>query len=273
MTLPDLLLICGVAVLGAALRTVSHPLAHRLSLLCLVIISYLFGYFLSGSVIVGLILAGSWGLLPWLELLTRVRRIRLPLEKSLEPSRPPNGEEFPGFRELSEEFESEGFKPADDLAWDWAEQRQFYRFFVHESEPVQGAICLMEHSALSFFYISLSSRTPDGTHWTTWNYPFAYTLKTPPHLRLNRLRGDTGIFEMLEEHRDFLHCNGVGAAALQVPDPEQFAEEMQRDLRLQIAHNLQAGVLRRNGEGEVLYSWRGLFYLWVQLLRDLVRFS
>jgi hypothetical protein len=32
-------------------------------------------------------------------------------------------------------------------------------------------------------------------------------------------------------------------------------------------------VLVQSTEGEVRYSWRGLFYLWFQFLRDLVRFS
>ena len=50
-------------------------------------------------------------------------------------------------------------------------------------------------------------------------------------------------------------------------------DEVQKDLRAQVAHNLAAGVLQPVGETEVRYSWRGLLFLWFQFLRDLVRFT
>ena len=37
--------------------------------------------------------------------------------------------------------------------------------------------------------------------------------------------------------------------------------------------HLAYGVLVQSTESEVRYSWRGLFYLWFQFLRDLVRLS
>jgi hypothetical protein len=30
-------------------------------------------------------------------------------------------------------------------------------------------------------------------------------------------------------------------------------------------------VLKRNDAGQVRYSWRGMFFIWCQFLRDLVR--
>ena len=50
-------------------------------------------------------------------------------------------------------------------------------------------------------------------------------------------------------------------------------EEIQKDLRAQVAHNIASGVLRKDALGAIRYSWRGLFFIWVQFLRDLVRLS
>ncbi len=54
-------------------------------------------------------------------------------------------------------------------------------------------------------------------------------------------------------------------------DEERIQTEIEHDLRDQIAHNIEKGVLRQTGNGDVKYSWRGMFYLWLQFLLDLVR--
>jgi hypothetical protein len=47
--------------------------------------------------------------------------------------------------------------------------------------------------------------------------------------------------------------------------------EIEHDLRDQIAHNINQGVLKSTDAGEARYSLRGMFYLWLQFLLDLVR--
>ena len=56
-------------------------------------------------------------------------------------------------------------------------------------------------------------------------------------------------------------------------DPDTMQQEIQKDLRAQINHNIATGVLTQNAAGEIRYSWRGMFFIWVQFLRDLVRLS
>lgn len=88
---------------------------------------------------------------------------------------------------------------------------------------------------------------------------------------MNRLRGDNTFIDTYDSHRDFLRQNGVIAPDLEELDAERIQEEIQKDLRSQIAHNIAAGVLTQNDEGQVRYSWRGMFFIWFQFLRDLVR--
>ena len=54
-------------------------------------------------------------------------------------------------------------------------------------------------------------------------------------------------------------------------DEDRIQLEIENDLRDQIAHNLQQGVLTETTAGEIKYSWRGMIYLWCQFLLDLVR--
>ena len=58
---------------------------------------------------------------------------------------------------------------------------------------------------------------------------------------------------------------------LDTMDEERIQLEIEKDLREQIAHNISAGVLKPTKNGDVKYSWRGMFYLWCQFLLDLVR--
>jgi hypothetical protein len=271
--LSDLLLILGVAVFSLALRSFHHPGLRKLGALGILSTSFLVGWKLSGYWQIGAFCASSWLLLPWLEILTRVRRLTLPLEKNLRHKTPPNAEIFPALDEITEEIEGEKFEHIDDAGWDWDDYSQFFRLFYKPDERTQTAICLIDQSDVAFFYLSVSSRAKDGTIWTTWNYPFSYSLKLVPNWRVNRLRGDQTFLQVYESHREFLNVNRVRLDDLAELDPEIIQTEIQKDLRAQITHNIAAGVLTQNADGQIRYSWRGMIFIWLQFLRDLVRLS
>jgi hypothetical protein len=273
MLLPKLALILGVVALTLALRSYSHPVLQKLGAVGIMVSSYLAGFFLTGSKVAGAVAAASWLLLPWLDLVTRIRKLTLPLDKKLRQRAPPGAQVFPALPELTEEIEEHGFEHLTDSGWDWEEYQQFFRLFYKGDERLQAAVCLVDQQDIAFYYLSLSSRAKDGTIWTTWNYPFSYSLKLAPQWRVNRLRGDLSFFELYDGHRTFLSRNGVTPDLLEELDCERVQAEVQKDLRAQVAHNLATGVLLPAGESEVRYSWRGLLYLWVQFLRDLVRFT
>ena len=178
--LSKFLLVCGVFALTLALRSYRHPVMQKLGALGIMATSFLTGYLLSGSRAVGALCAATWILLPWLDLLTRIRKLTLPLERSLRHKSPPGSQTFPALSELTEEVEGAGFEHIDDAGWDWEEYEQFFRLFYKADERVQAAICLVDQQDIAFYYLSLSSRAKDGTIWTTWNYPFSYSLKLAP---------------------------------------------------------------------------------------------
>jgi hypothetical protein len=269
-----LLIIVGTIALSFSLRTFPSAILRKLGAFGVLVTSFLVGWLLTGGNWgVGLFCASSWLLLPWLEILTRVRRLTLPLEKNLRHKTPPNSTAFPALDEITAEIEGEGFEHIDDAGWDWQDYAQFFRLFYKSADRSQAAICLIDQHDVAFYYLSISSRAKDGTIWTTWNYPFSYSLKLVPQWRVNRLRGDQTFLQMYESHRHFLNMNRVRLAELDELNPDAIQEDIQKDLRAQITHNIAAGILTQRANGEIRYSWRGMFFIWMQFLRDLVRLS
>lgn len=273
MIISHLLLVLGTALLSAALRSFRHPALFRLGTLGIVFTSFLAGWLLGGSVALGTALAASWLFLPWLEILTRVRRMRIPIERRLGPRTPPSRNTFPGFQEMTEEIENLGFEHLEDIGWDYEENRHFYRVFHDPRCRTQASICLSEQSEMAFYYLTITSRTADGHVLVTWNYPFSYGLKLQPHLLTNRFPSQGPFAEMHASHERFIRAHKVDSTALLDPSPEETIRTMQNEMRAQIAHNIALGLLARDGEHLIRYTMRGMFYLWFQFLRDLVRLS
>lgn len=267
----NILLVLGVAVLSVALRTVHHPVFRRLSTLGIVTTSFLAGWLLGGSVWLGAALAASWLFLPWLEILTRVRRLRLPIDRRLEPRTPPARSTFPGFSEVTDAIEEEGFEHVGDIGWDFEDNRHFYRVSGDATRKLQAGICLVEQSELAFYYLTITSRAADGRIFITWNYPFSYGLKIQPRVKMNRIPGGVTFKEMVASHEAFLGKNGVSLEDCVHQGPEEMVDAMQQEMRLQITHNIDAGLLKRDGEHFIRYTARGMVFLWLQFLRDLVR--
>ncbi len=261
----------GVAVLSVALRTYETSISQKIGALGILTASFLAIYFITDSWILGILSALSWLLLPWVEILTRIRALRLPKEKSLRPKSPPSAEVFPSLDDISAQIENEGFGHISDAGWDWADYRQFFRLFYKEEDRAQATICLNEQNDLSFYYLRISSRSSNGTIWTTWNYPLSYGLKLTPHFRINRQRPDQSFWQLYQSHKRFLRDHAVELHGIDALDEARIQEEIENDLRDQIAHNITQGLLTQTVGGEIKYSWRGMVYLWCQFLLDLVR--
>ena len=265
------LLTLGVAVLSIGLRTFHNSYAQKAGALGILVATFLAVYFATNNWMWGSIAAAGWLFLPWLEILTRIRALRLPREKQLRPKSPPSSDTFPALSEITREIEKEGFVYVSDAGWDWEDYRQFFRLFYREEDRAQAAICLNEQSDFSFYYLRISSRTKDGIVWTSWNYPLSYGLKLSPAFRINRQRADRSFWQLDQSHRQFLQRKSVDPADIEPLDEEQIQADIERDLRDQITHNIHKGVLKQTAAGDVKYSWRGMIYLWCQFLVDLVR--
>lgn len=267
----DALLILGVFVFSCALRTTGSAVLRKLGLFAFVATSFLIGWLMGGSVPMGIMFASFWLVWPWYELITRVRKIAMPAEKTLRHKSPPGRDFFPALDELTAEIEGEGFAHLEDLGREWDEAQQFFRVFHRAEERTQAVICLVEQDQIAFYYLRIMSRGKDGRVWTTWNYPFSLNLKLAPEWRTNRENGNKTFIELFDAHRAFLNRHGVALDQLQESDPEALLEQLHAEQHAQIQHNLTAGILMKSADGEIRYTWRGLLFIWLQFLRDFVR--
>ncbi len=109
-----ILLTLGVGVLSVGLRTFQNSYAQKAGALGFLAGTFLVVYFITVSWLWGLAGAMGWLFLPWLEILTRIRTLRLPKQKQLRPKSPPSADTFPALSEITREIEDEGFVHVGD---------------------------------------------------------------------------------------------------------------------------------------------------------------
>ena len=267
----EICIVAAVGVLAVALRSYQSQALFRIGTLGFIATSFLAGWLLGGSLVLGAVFASTWFLLPWLEILTRVRRLRLPLHRPLEKCPPPPSSRFPDFSTLSDEMEEMGFEYADDVDWNHDDTRHFYRLFYNPEKHISASISLLEQDRFSFFYVTFTSRATDGRVFMTWNYPFSYGMHLLPKTVLNKVDEDLDVEELALSHMEFVGHQGV--LELVPMDAAGLRMDIEKDLRRQLEHNIARGILVRDKNEMIRYSVRGMFFLWGEFLREFVRFS
>ena len=266
-------LVAGLVVLAMALRRCGHFVARKLGALTFLVASYFALYHIFGeSIVAGICGVVGWFFLPWIELLTRIRRLRLPLENRLRFRVPPADSFFPHAAEAVDAMEEEGFEHAADSGWEWAGMKQFFRIFWNPEKKAIATVCLCEQEEVAFAFISITSKDGDGRIFRTTNFPFSPTLKCGPEITWNHVPCERSCFHrILKDHGAFLDRRRVPDDDLRVPDPDIVEEEIEGEMRRQIDHNLSKGIIQLTGDGHFRYSFRGLVFLWRQFIKDMVR--
>ena len=269
----ETLIVLGLVVLAVALRTARTNMLRKLGAFTFLAASFCLLYFLTGKIGAGVVGAVLWIFLPWIELLTRIRRMRLPLENRLSQRPIPNPSFFPNAPEAAAAMEEAGFEHVSDCGWEWDGMRQYFRLFWHPEERAVAAVCLCEQSDVAFAFISITSHGCDGRIWRTTNFPFAPTLRCPPEMRWNHVPCGRNCFhQILRDHRDYLGRLSIPGSDLRIPDPEEIEALIEAEMRKQVDHNLATGIIQLTGDGHFQYSKRGLVFLWGQFIKDMVRF-
>lgn len=269
--MPQILLIVGLLVFAYACRTFHNRWLAKAGSMAVLAATYLGGFHLTGSHAGGWFAVSLWFLFPWVEIVGRVRRLRFPMRSEVRHRFPPSREIFPDLEEISAEVEAAGFERADDAGWKWEQTDHFVRLFYHREVMLQATVSVAQQSDFVFSHASLTTRTVDGMSFVTTNYPFSFTMRLAPRQRINRCQEAETFAEMLAAHEAFLRRNRVTPERIAPQDPEMLHTNIQRDLTQQIDHNLLTGVIVRAGENHFRYSWRGCFYLWFQVLKEMIR--
>lgn len=269
----DISIVVGLCVLAIALRSSKLVLIRKLGALTFVVVSFLAFYYLSGkSYYAGTFGAIIWLFLPWVEILTRIRRMKLPMENRLKHTQAPNPAFFPNARETINAMNQAGFERVADCSWHCSGMHQHYCMFVHADTGTMASLSLCEQADVAFSFVSITTIGDDSSIWRTTNYPFAPTLLFPQRHVWNHVPCSRHCFhEILENHHSFLRSKKISQDRIFQPDPDQLDELVEEEMEEMIAYNLERGIIEYSDEECFRYSKRGLFFLWGQFIKDMLR--
>ena len=77
--------------------------------------------------------------------------------------------------------------------------------------------------------------------------------------------------ELVESHQAYLEKNQISKDELAQQDTERLQWYVERDMITQINHNISVHIIEPIGNDLFRYSWRGCFYLWFQVVKDMIR--
>lgn len=268
----ETLIVIGLFLFAMGLRSSRKNLVRKLGAFAFLVATFWLFYFPSDSVFVGIVGASLWFFLPWIELLTHIRKLRMPVDNRLRHRELPNPSFFPNAIEAAAGMEEAGFDHVSDCGWQWSGMQQHFRLFWNPEEKAVASVCLCEQNEVAFAFISITSADANGKIWRTTNFPFAPTLRCAPELTWNHVPCEKSCFhQILKDHREFLKRKRISPDHLLVPDPEALEENIENEMREQVQHNLRTGIIEMSGDGHFQYSKRGLVFLWCQFIKDMIR--
>ncbi len=260
----EFLIVLACLIIGVALRSCRTLFLRKLGALTFLVASFLTFYYLFGCWWAGSIGVAFWFLLPWVDLLTRIRRLRLPLENRLRYRKTPCEDHFPNAARMIHEIEEADFEHIADSGWDWAGMQQYFRIFWHPEAKAVASVCLCEHGNVAFAFVTISSRTCCQSTVHTTNYPFSPTLKNGPNTHWDHLPCEKNRFDLIyRDHEKHLERLKLTQSDLLLPDPDHVVEQIEAEMQEQIKHNAERGLIKFTDDGHFRYSVRGLFFLWI----------
>lgn len=265
-------IVVAIIVFGFALRSCRTMFLRKMGALVMLIASGLCFYFLTGNVWAGIGAAAAWFFLPWVELLTRIRKMRMPLENKLQERFSTNLDVYPNAEQHLTILEKEGYEHIRDCGWNLGGMMQIYQLFWNAETKSVASLCLCEQSNITFTYLTLTTHDITNGVWRTTNFPFSPTLKAAPKVHWNQVScANECAKNLIISHHMYLSRQGFVDDDLRIPDPDHVSEEIEHELRHQIDHNLKRGIIRLTGDGHFRYTLKGLFFLWRQFVRDMIR--
>lgn len=268
----ELYTVISIIIFGYALRSCRTIALRKLGALVMLCASGLCFYYLFESVLAGTIAMAAWFFLPWIELLTRVRKQRMPIENKLKQRTSANLHIFPNAQQCVEKLEHAGFEHISNCGWSLGGVDQLYQLYWNAEDKSVASLCLCEQGHATFSYVTITSKDIANGIWRTTNFPFSPTLKPSPSVHWNQISCvNECVVKLLQQHGKFLHKQGFVDDDLSIPDPDHLEEELEHELRKQIDHNLQQGIITSAENDHFRYTIRGLFYLWRQCVRDMIR--
>ena len=266
------LIVLASVIVGVALRSCRALFLRKLGALTFLVASFLTFFYFFASLYAGFFGVILWFLLPWIDLLIRIRKLRFPIDNRLKNIPSPSEDHFPNARRLFSEIEDSHFEFVSSSCWQWGGMNQHFQFFWHPEAKTIAALCLCEQDHVAFAFVTLSSKSKNHLKVHTTNYPFSPTLRDSPRSHWLFLPCEKNRFELiLREHRRNLSNHRLNLENLVTPQPDTILEEFENELIAQVQYNVDRKLIIRTEEESYRYSTKGLFFLWFQSMKDMIR--
>jgi len=273
----DLRQLCGCLILllgGLCLMQVGSTICRKLGMGLIWLASAVGAYFLTGSIVMAVVMLIAWIFFPVWEMLFVLRQLRVPRHRGLTDARAPR-DDFQELSEITDELRESGFEQLDECRLSPSDHEHYYRIFDRADGLVQATIGYIAQGSIGFHFVAFTSNGKDGRRWVTWDYPLTYGLSMPPNFALYRALHCEKVADLYQAHLDFLEVNGVKSDDLAVNEktPQAARARLEQTLNQQIEHNISRGYLAPAAgpnADNFSYSWRGTLYVAGQILRDLI---
>jgi hypothetical protein len=273
----DLRQLCGCLILllgGLCLMQVGSTICRKLGMGLIWLASAVGAYFLTGSIVMAVVMLIAWIFFPVWEMLFVLRQLRVPRHRGLTDARAPR-DDFQELSEITDELRESGFEQLDECRLSPSDHEHYYRIFDRADGLVQATIGYIAQGSIGFHFVAFTSNGKDGRRWVTWDYPLTYGLSMPPNFALYRALHCEKVADLYQAHLDFLEVNGVKNDDLAVNEktPQAARARLEQTLNQQIEHNISRGYLAPAAgpnADNFSYSWRGTLYVAGQILRDLI---
>lgn len=269
----QLLITISVIMFGLALRSSKRKCLKKLGVVVYLCASGLIGFFITDSIFCGIFFGAIWLFVPWFELLISVNKKDRLIKNKLKKGGMKCGSYFPEESCLLEAFKENGFQAGDECGWEFGKSYEHYRYFWNAEKKCLAAICYRVEPCTTFSYLKLFSMHDSGAVWQTSNFPFSCTLKSPDKFKLNHVTaGEKSCPQnMMYLHDLALYEEGVKVESLLDISGDAVITFTEEYLEEQVRFNLEKGMVKKVSETHFNYSFKGLCFLWVQILKDLFR--
>ncbi len=268
----EILILLASLSLVLGLRSSKSRLAKKLAAFLFILSMSILGYIVFSHICGAFFMGGIWFLFPCITIYTKRAKALYSLrlnEISILPSEKETF--FPNTLNYQLQLDLLEFEPLNNKSWQWLDSHQHHRFYWNPEVNTVASICLCELENIVFTYIVFHSEFSDETVIRTTNYPFVSPLKhQPKSVHKHVACEEVSLENILAAHKRLVNRASKKTHKISIPNPETVHKNWAEFLEKKIQYNLDIGLIKPVGK-QFKFTKKGLFYLWVQSVIDLIR--
>lgn len=266
-----ILIITALLVICLGLRSCHSRILKKLGAFTFLITAALSGYWIAGFIGMFVSVALIF-IIPVFTLCVSFKGKEFPVFERLPDEVFPDEAFFPNASKSIQDIEDSYFEHVEDVGWKWLGMQQFHKVYWNPEEQCIATVVLCEKDNVAFAYMSTKTLFSDGQIVRTTNYPFSKVLLEKQNVHWHHIPCEEKLFsKLLTEHQKIV-TKLKGERKILIPDPDELIIQMEKEMISRIQFNKSKGIITLSEPTETYqYSTVGLFYLWKQSIKNMIR--